>query len=133
MEALLGSQQKLSASIERLVTGAYLTCARTLLNPRRAELDTLAANTPDGAAATQAAKLVALRKRVGALSAALHSIQERLNRLHLAVGRLPTATLADLARQELHAPPPPAPEALKARAGPLANAAALGGASSPAG
>jgi hypothetical protein len=72
----------------------------------------------------QAAKLVALRKRAGALSATLHVIQERLNRLHLAVGRLPTATLADLARQELHAPPPPPPEALAARAGPLAAAAA---------
>ena len=113
--------------------GARRAPASRCPNTHRAELDKLATATPEGTAAQHAAKLAGMRKRVGALSGTLHSIQERLNRLHLAVGRLPTATLADLARQELHAPPPPAPEALKARAGPLANAAALGGASSPAG
>lgn len=104
MQAVLGSQHQLSSAIDRLVT----------------QLDALTASTPDGTAAAHAAKLVALRKRVGQLSAALHTIQERLNRLHLAVGRLPAATLADLARQELHAPPPPQPDSLARRAGPLA-------------
>ena len=99
-----GWQHQLSSAIDRLVT----------------QLDALTASTPDGTAAAHAAKLVALRKRVGQLSAALHTIQERLNRLHLAVGRLPAATLADLARQELHAPPPPQPDSLARRAGPLA-------------
>ena len=61
-----------------------------------------------------------MRKRVGALSGTLHSIQERLNRLHAALARLPATTLAELSRQELHAPPPPSPDALAARAGPLA-------------
>ncbi len=60
---------------------------------------------------------------MGALSAVLHGIQERLNRLHASLARLPATTLAELARQELHAPPPPAPEALAARAGPLAGGA----------
>jgi hypothetical protein len=91
-----------------------------------AELEKLSSSTPDGTAAVHAAKLAALRKRVGSLSFALHSIQERLNRLHSAVGRLPASTLADLARQELHAPPPPSLEALAARAGPLADGALTG-------
>jgi hypothetical protein len=106
-------------------------CLRTRLLTRRsrarargAELDKLSASTPEGTAAAHAAKLAALRKRVGALSSALHAIQERLNRLHAALGRLPAVTLAELSRQELHAPPPPSPDALAARAGPLAAGAA---------
>ena len=86
----------------------------------RAELDKLATATPEGTAAQHAAKLAGMRKRVGALSGTLHSIQERLNRLHAALARLPATTLAELSRQELHAPPPPSPDALAARAGPLA-------------
>jgi hypothetical protein len=54
------------------------------------------------------------------MSATLHAVQERLNRLHSALARLPAVTLAELSRQELHAPPPPSPDALAARAGPLA-------------
>jgi len=84
------------------------------------ELDKLATATPEGTAAQHAAKLAGLRKRVGALSGTLHSVQERLNRLHAALARLPATTLAELSRQELHAPPPPSPDALAARAGPLA-------------
>ena len=59
------------------------------------------------------------------MSGTLHTIQERLNRLHAALGRLPAVTLAELSRQELHAPPPPSPDALAARAGPLAAGAGL--------
>jgi hypothetical protein len=90
-------------------------------NTWHAELDKLATATPEGTAAQHAAKLAGMRKRVGALSGTLHSIQERLNRLHAALARLPATTLAELSRQELHAPPPPSPEALAARAGPLAS------------
>jgi ABC-type transporter Mla subunit MlaD len=102
VEAVLASQQNLSASLDRLV----------------AELERVSSRTPDSAGA-HAAKLAALRGRVAALSSALHGIQERLNRLNAAVGRLPATTLADLARQELHAPPPPSPHDLAARAGHL--------------
>jgi hypothetical protein len=102
VEAVLASQQNLSASLDRLVS----------------ELDKVAATAPDSASA-HPLKLAALRSRVGALSSALHAIQERLNRLNAGVGRLPASTLADLARQELHAPPPPSPQDLASRAGPL--------------
>ena len=102
VEAVLASQQNLSVSLDRLVS----------------ELDKVAATAPDSAAA-HASKLAALRSRVAALSSALHAIQERLNRLNAGVGRLPATTLADLARQELHAPPPPSPQDLASRAGPL--------------
>ena len=100
--------------------GARRAPASRCPNTYRAELDKLATATPEGTAAQHAAKLAGMRKRVGALSGTLHSIQERLNRLHAALARLPATTLAELSRQELHAPPPPSPDALAARAGPLA-------------
>jgi hypothetical protein len=121
VESVLGSQQNLSAAIDRLVGGA-LGCAFCSSAPLKCpppELDRLSASSPDGTAAVHAAKLAALRRRVAALSSALHIIQERLGRLHAAVARLPTATLADLAKQELHPPAPPSAEDLRLRAGPL--------------
>lgn len=103
LDEVQASQVSLGSAIDRLV----------------AELEQLSASVPEGTAAAHAARLALLRRRVAAMSASLDGVQGRLNRLHAALARLPSTTLSELARQELHAPPPPRVEDLAARAGQL--------------